>query len=128
MTASPAHFQDFKSAVIDALQINYFQFKGRAARPAYWWFFLFYFVVFIALEVLGIDILSLIVSLGLILPSLGAGVRRLHDINRSGWWLLVGIIPLVGWLVTIYWMIQPGTPGINNYGPAPTVPTASTTG
>jgi len=122
------HFADTKAAVIDALQVNYFQFKGRAARPAYWWYMLAYFIVYFIISLLGADILTLIVALGLLLPSVGLGVRRLHDINMSGWWMLVGIIPVVGWAIMIYWAVQPGTPGPNNYGPAPTVPTASTTG
>jgi len=52
-------------------------------------------------------------------PGLGVAVRRLHDIGRSGWWILVGIIPLVGWIVLLVWYLTPGTPGSNEYGAAP---------
>ena len=128
MADAQNYINDIKAAVTDALQNNYFQFKGRAARPAYWWFILAYVLVYFIIGLLGVDILNLIVSLALLLPSLGLGARRLHDINMSGWWQLVGLIPLVGWAIMIYWAVQPGTPGPNDYGPAPTSPTASTAG
>lgn len=128
MSDPQKYIADIKSAATDALQKNYFQFKGRAARPAYWWYALAYFVVYIVVSLPGVTMLSMILSLALLLPTLGLGVRRLHDINMSGWWMLVGIIPVLGWGVMIYWAIQPGTSGPNDYGPAPTVPTISTAG
>ena len=57
--------------------------------------------------------------LAVFLPYLGVSVRRLHDINRSGWWILIGFVPLVGALLLIYWYVQPGTPGKNDYGSDP---------
>ena len=59
--------------------------------------------------------LSTLASLALLLPNLAVGVRRLHDIDKSGWWLLLGFIPLIGTLVLIYFMVQPGTEGSNRF-------------
>lgn len=128
MADAQNYVNDIKAAVTDALQVNYFQFKGRAARPAYWWFMLAYTLVYVVISLTGIEVLGMIYALGMLMPSLGLGARRLHDINMSGWWMLVGLIPLVGWAIMIYWTVQPGTPGPNDYGPAPTVKTASTAG
>lgn len=85
---------------------KYADFEGRAARPEYWWFYLF--TVLVSWCVLLVDpsgILYGLVSIGLMLPSLAAGARRLHDTNRSGWWQLIaftiiGLIPLILWLAT----------------------------
>jgi uncharacterized membrane protein YhaH (DUF805 family) len=63
--------------------------------------------------------LTSLLNLALLLPSLGISVRRLHDTNRSGWWVLLGVIPVVGWLVLLYWYVQPGTTGDNQYGADP---------
>ncbi|MBU0800238.1 MAG: DUF805 domain-containing protein [Alphaproteobacteria bacterium] len=128
MADANAYINDFKEAVIDALQVNYFQFKGRAARPAYWWFALFAFVIYFVLGMTGIDALEFLGGMALLLPSVGLLVRRLHDINRPGYWALVGLIPIVGWIVVIYWAIQPGTVGANDFGPAPVKATVSTAG
>ncbi|MCF8483508.1 MAG: DUF805 domain-containing protein [Rhodospirillum sp.] len=108
---------------------NYANFQGRASRPEYWWFALFYFVIVIALSfvdvfVLGADdsgfsILSTIFSLALLLPSLAVAVRRLHDTNRTGWWLLIGIIPLIGFVVMVVFLVSKGTDGSNKFGDKP---------
>lgn len=63
--------------------------------------------------------MSVVVGLGLLLPGLGVGVRRLHDLDRSGWWLLIGLIPIVGFIVLIVWFATAGLPGDNKFGPAP---------
>jgi uncharacterized membrane protein YhaH (DUF805 family) len=60
-----------------------------------------------------------IVGLALFLPSLAVGVRRLHDTDRSGWWLLIVLIPIIGWLVLLFFFVSPGTPGPNRFGPSP---------
>lgn len=65
------------------------------------------------------QIISLIVSLALLLPSLGLGVRRLHDINRSGWMLLIGLIPLIGAIILIIWFCKESQMTENEYGPVP---------
>ena len=65
------------------------------------------------------SVLNTIVSLALILPGIAVSVRRLHDIDRTGWWVLLGFIPVIGTLWLIYWACQPGTSGPNRFGPDP---------
>ena len=104
---------------------NYVNFEGRATRAEFWWFFLFNFVIGLILGVLGKvgAILSGIWSLGILLPQLGLGARRLHDINKSGWYLLLSFIPVVGAIILIIWWATEGDPTENQYGPVPTTPT-----
>ena len=104
---------DFQAAVKTCLR-KYTDFTGRAARPEFWWFFLFQIILMVVTGMLS-DILNLIAALGLLLPGLAVGARRLHDIGKSGWFLLVGLIPFVGWLVMLYWFVQPSAPA-NEYG------------
>lgn len=113
---------------------NYANFSGRASRSAYWWWALFNFLVSLAAQILdralglgpvGADttyglragVITGLLGLALLLPSLAVGVRRLHDTDRSGWWILIVIIPIIGWLVLIFFFVTPGTPGPNRYGP-----------
>lgn len=103
---------------------KYATFQGRAARSEYWWFYLFCVIVGTLAGVLdrslfGVQngVLSSIISLALIVPMLAAGTRRLHDIDRSGWWQLLSLT-IVGIIVLIVWWVRPGTAGANSYGPA----------
>ncbi|MEO0498696.1 MAG: DUF805 domain-containing protein, partial [Pseudomonadota bacterium] len=109
----PFNFQD---SVAHVLVGNYFNFRGRARRREFWWFVLFTLMVSLVASLLG-DAVNGIVTLALILPSLGVTARRLHDIGKSGWWQLVGLIPLIGLILMIYWTIQKSDPGPNEYGP-----------
>ncbi|GAB3475818.1 DUF805 domain-containing protein [Polaromonas eurypsychrophila] len=86
---------------------RYATFSGRAARPEFWWFFLFQILVSIAASMLG-DIVAGLVSLALLLPALAVGARRLHDIGKSGWWQLI-MLTVIGLLLLIYWWVQPGS-------------------
>ncbi|WP_027467485.1 DUF805 domain-containing protein [Deefgea rivuli] len=86
---------------------KYADFKGRAIRSEYWWFALFTFLVSIALGMFS-EVASGLFSLATLLPSLAVGARRLHDTNRSGWWQLIGLVPVIGWIVLIYWFAQEG--------------------
>ena len=95
---------------------RYAQFQGRASRPEYWWFWLFVFVVTAAARILG-DFVNAITALVMILPLVSVGVRRLHDTGRSGFWLLLGFIPVVGWIVVLIFLVERGFPGPNDYGP-----------
>jgi uncharacterized membrane protein YhaH (DUF805 family) len=112
---------------------KYATFTGRAPRSEYWWWLLTMIILFSILGVidglviapmLGIEPsdptagqpLSLIVSLGLLLPNIAVSVRRLHDTDRSGWWLLLGLIPLIGSLVLLVFYLQRGTEGSNRFG------------
>jgi uncharacterized membrane protein YhaH (DUF805 family) len=110
---------------------QYVDFNGRARRTEYWMFALFTIAISIVLGLLDLMLgltfvegttsgwLGLIYGLATLLPSLGVGVRRLHDTGRSGWWLLIGLVPLVGAIVLIVFLAQPGNPGSNAYGPDP---------
>jgi uncharacterized membrane protein YhaH (DUF805 family) len=109
-------------------------FQGRAGRKEYWLFFLAYMIQLIIAMVIdntvlsafqlggGVGILYLLVILANLLPAISAGFRRLHDTNRSAWWLLIAFIPLIGGLVLLIFYVLPGTPGANRFGPAPGAP------
>lgn len=99
---------------------KYVVFSGRASRPEYWFFVLFQILVIVVLmivdAVVGTGVLSTIASLAMFLPSLAVGARRLHDTDKSAWWLLIGLIPLIGPIVLIVFFCQRGTDGANSYG------------
>lgn len=95
---------------------KYATFDGRASRSEYWWWFLFTFLVSGATGMVS-DTLSGLFSLAVLLPSLAVGARRLHDTDRSGWLLLLWLIPIVGWIILIVWAVQePKEP--NRFSPA----------
>jgi uncharacterized membrane protein YhaH (DUF805 family) len=103
---------------------KYAVFDGRATRTEFWTFTLGNMVVGVALAILGgisdgFVVLSYLFSLATFLPSLAVGVRRLHDTGRSGWWWLIGLIPLVGAIVLLVFFVQDSQPGTNEYGPNP---------
>jgi uncharacterized membrane protein YhaH (DUF805 family) len=105
---------------------KYVAFEGRAARPEYWWWVLFVVVAGVVLQGLGAvflgsaaGLLGGLFYLATFLPGLAVSVRRLHDTDHSGWLLLIALIPLIGSLVVLYFMIQPGTHGPNRFGGAP---------
>ena len=95
---------DFLQAIKSCLG-QYATFSGRASRSEFWWFFLFQVLVMIAASILG-DAAYSIVVLGLLLPALAVGTRRLHDIGRSGWWQLL-MLTGIGYLVLLFWWVQP---------------------
>ena len=114
---------------LEALK-KYAVFSGRSRRAEYWYFVLFNLIVLIVLELIdallgtyslvqGIGLLSGIYSLGVIIPSLAVTVRRLHDIDRTGWWILINLIPLIGTIVLLVFAVTDGTPGSNQYGANP---------
>ena len=114
----------FQEAVRSALIPNYANFNGRASRPEYWYFILAIIIATVVATIIddyaiGEPVLETIVSLGTIIPSLSVGARRLHDTDRSGWWQLIGIVPLIGVIVLIVWWVSAGSPGANRFGPAP---------
>jgi len=111
---------------------KYADFTGRARRAEYWWFVLINFVVMFSLLVLTIilsgsndsltglgGIIYAVYALGVILPSLAVTVRRLHDTGKSGWMLLIGLIPFVGLIILLVFYFTDGEPGANQYGPSP---------
>lgn len=127
---------DFQTAVRTCFS-RYATFSGRAPRSEFWWFFLFSVLSNTVVGILdsilfghwfvghgymmgeGASPLSALWSLVLLLPSLAVGARRLHDTGRSGWWLLLSLIPLIGMLVLLWWFTQAGDVDDNEYGPDP---------
>lgn len=87
---------------------KYVDFEGRAKRPEFWWFVLFTVVTSVVIGMFS-DALSGLFSLAVFLPSIAVGARRLHDIGKSGWWQLLWLIPVIGWIVLIYWAAQEST-------------------
>lgn len=109
---------------------KYAVFSGRARRKEYWMFFLFNVIFLIVALILdnvlgttisgaGYGLFYFLYALAILLPSLAVGVRRLHDIGKSGWWFFIGLIPIIGgiWLLVLFCI--EGTPGKNTYGPNP---------
>ena len=97
---------------------KYVEFSGRASRKEFWLFALWNWVIFFALS-LFIPILGSVYFLGILLPWWAVWVRRLHDTNRSAWWLLFSVIPVVGTIGMTVMMCTKGTDGDNDYGPDP---------
>jgi uncharacterized membrane protein YhaH (DUF805 family) len=116
----------FGQAISSGFQ-NYLNFTGRASRSAFWYWALFCFLVSIATGLIDlmafpdarVSPLSGLASLALLLPNLAVGARRLHDTDRSGWFLLLALIPLIGIIILIVWWCQRGTMGANRFGPDP---------
>jgi uncharacterized membrane protein YhaH (DUF805 family) len=106
---------------------KYAVFSGRARRSEYWYFALFYLLIYIALAVAdnvmnagaSFGLLSGIFSLAMLIPSLSVGVRRLHDTDRSGWWLLIALVPVLGAIALIAFAVQDSQPGENRFGLSP---------
>lgn len=117
----------FQEAVGTCLQ-KYAVFEGRARRSEYWWFFLFNIIMQLVTGMIdallfgedGFGLVNGLYTLAVLLPGIAVGVRRLHDTDRSGWWLLISFIPVVGFIVLIIWFTRPGTRGANRFGPDPT--------
>jgi len=117
----------FSSAVRSALR-QYGTLSGRARRSEYWWFFLFTFLVSVLAT--GIDTTafgtpvedngptSIITSVALLLPTLAVSVRRLHDVGHSGWFLLIGLIPIVGLIILLVAFVKESDT-VNEFGPPP---------
>jgi uncharacterized membrane protein YhaH (DUF805 family) len=109
---------------------KYAEFTGRARRREYWTFVLFNILISIGLAIIdsltgsftferGFGVLGGLYALAVLIPSIAVGVRRLHDTNRSGWWLLIGLIPCIGFIVLIYFAVQDSQAGDNKYGANP---------
>jgi uncharacterized membrane protein YhaH (DUF805 family) len=102
---------------------NYVTFSGRAIRSEYWYWVLFTIVGNIVAEiidaVIGITAIDPLFGLAVLLPSIAVAVRRLHDLDRSGWWILIGLIPIIGWIILIIWYCGRGTVGSNRFGSDP---------
>ncbi len=128
---------DFVTAVKTCFS-KYATFAGRAPRSEFWWYVLFVWVTSIVLSIVDSTLFGTVVmmpggfsaststpylsglfSLAILLPNLAVSVRRLHDTDRSGWWLLISLIPLVGFIVLLVFFTSEGTRGDNRFGPDP---------
>lgn len=112
---------------VEALQLgfrNYFLFSGRSSRGALWFWVLATVIISIVLSAIdsilfgseNFGLLEIIWNLVTFIPGIAIGARRLHDVNRSGWWQVIGIT-VIGLLVLIYWFVKPGQAQTNDYGP-----------
>ena len=109
---------------------NYVGFSGRARRKEYWMFILFNLIFCIvavildnilgtAIKGIGYGLFYILYTLAVLLPGLAAAVRRLHDIGKSGWMILISIVPLIGWIWILVLLVLDSNPGDNKYGPNP---------
>ena len=113
---------EFVAAYMNALR-KWNDFSSRTSRKEFWYFVLVNFVIGIVIGFLAgllhLRILSTLYNLFITIPSLAIGVRRLHDIGKSGLWILLWFIPIIGWIVLIYFYALPGNAGPNEYGDVP---------
>ncbi|WP_206455152.1 DUF805 domain-containing protein [Aurantimonas marina] len=124
------------SEAVRSVFSNYANFRGRASRPEFWWFALFALIAQFMLglldsivvgPILGLSPLSghgarplgALFSLAIFVPSLAVGARRLHDTGRSAGWMLIWLIPMIGWLIFFFLAARPTEPVTNQYGPPP---------
>lgn len=112
--------------VIQCVTNKYATFSGRAPRKEYWLFVLAYFVGMLictaadaSLGFREVGPFRGIFSIAMILPILAVAARRMHDTDRVGWWILIGFVPIIGWIWFLVLAVLPGTPGANRFGPDP---------
>ncbi len=109
---------------------KYAVFNGRARRKEYWFFVLFNVLISLLLSIAdgltgtlnpltGVGVLGGVYMIAIMIPSIAVAVRRLHDTGRSGWWLLISLIPIVGGLVLLYFLVLDSDPESNEYGECP---------
>ncbi len=109
---------------------KYTVFTGRARRKEYWFFVLFNILISAALSIVdyftgtysssyGTGLLGALYAIAVLLPAIAVTIRRLHDTGRSGWWILIALVPVVGGIVLLIFMVLDGQPGDNEYGPSP---------
>jgi uncharacterized membrane protein YhaH (DUF805 family) len=107
---------------------NYVNFSGRASRPEFWWYTLGAFIIGVIASIIdqvmgfqgpedSIGTIGLIVALAHLLPGFAIGIRRFHDQGKSGWMILICLIPFLGFLIYLFMMAQPGDDFDNEYGP-----------
>jgi len=109
---------------------KYAEFSGRSRRAEYWYYVLFYVLILVGLSIIdsatgmfdaerGVGVLSSLFALGTLIPTIAVTVRRLHDTDRSGWWILLELVPVIGGIVVLVFTCLDGTPRSNKYGPNP---------
>jgi uncharacterized membrane protein YhaH (DUF805 family) len=125
----PSHMMGFSDAVQNVLMNNYVNSDGRASRSEYWWFYLFTTIVTIITTMIDVTVFGVpfesygpvytLAILAMLLPSLCVAVRRLHDLGKSGWWLLI-VFTIIGIIPLFIFMIMEGEEQPNQYGEVPT--------
>ena len=126
----------FMDALTTVFRTKYATFSGRASRSEYWWAYLGYFVIATVLQIFALvggiilidagelallpTLIALVGIFALIIPTIAVSVRRMHDTGKSGWMLLILIIPCIGFILWIVWMVEDGQAHDNAYGPVPT--------
>jgi uncharacterized membrane protein YhaH (DUF805 family) len=133
----PQQMMGFMDALTTVFRNKYATFSGRASRSEYWWSYLGIAVISMVLQIIGIvgglalgsvneglgalfGLAAFAGLLALLIPSLSVNVRRLHDTGKSGWMLLILLIPCIGFILWLVWMIEDGQPHVNAYGAVPT--------
>lgn len=132
----PQQMMGFMDALTTVFRNKYATFSGRASRSEYWWAYLGYFVIATVLQIFAIiggiilidagelallpTLIALVGIVALIIPTIAVSVRRMHDTGKSGWMLLILIIPCIGFILWIVWMVEDGQAHDNAYGPVPT--------
>jgi uncharacterized membrane protein YhaH (DUF805 family) len=124
---------DFATAVKKVLLQDYANFQGRSQRSEYWWFLLFALIVGFVIGIIqGIlaaiignagtmigSLITIVFELGILVPSIAVTVRRLHDLDRSGWWIFIALVPILGPILLIIWYCTKGSLGPNRFGEDP---------
>lgn len=119
----------FQTYFVDTIKNRYADFEGRATRSEYWYFALFQMLCCLipmglamglggAMQKIGMGLYALI-ALALLVPSLALAIRRLHDTGRSGWWLLIALVPFVGGIILLVFLVTDSKPGSNQFGADP---------
>ena len=132
----PQQMMGFMDALTTVFRNKYATFSGRASRSEYWWSYLGYFVIATVLQIFAIiggirlidagelallpSLIALVGIVAMIIPTIAVSVRRMHDTGKSGWMLLILIIPCIGFILWIVWMVEDGQAHDNAYGPVPT--------
>ena len=102
---------------------NYVNFSDRACRSEYWFWILFIIVAEIVTSfidfAIGLGVVTALFGLATVLPNIAVVIRRLHDLDRTGWWIFLGLIPLIGAIILLIWFCTRGTDGPNRFGPDP---------
>lgn len=108
----------FNQYFVNVIKTQYTDFKGRATRSQYWYFVLCYVIISIPFSIVDnifkTQLLTLILALALVVPSIAIGIRRLHDINKSGWWYLIALIPIAGPIALLVMFCLPTQPALSN--------------
>ena len=111
---------------VHPIKNHYFDFAGRSTVQQYWMFTLWGVIFSVVLDLVQLIEVATVLALVTFIPSLAIAARRLHDIGKSGWWQLLWLIPIIGWIILIVFLVTKGEAGVNDYGSDPRVPVTPT--